>query len=627
MVYSSVIVVLLKGKGVVMNNTISVSVKRIICFILIAVMISAFPVFYSDKVYAEDSSSIEPLVGCNNDYNHIYRRTNLINSYITSYGKGYMTVNFCSGDDFFTASYFDSDFKCTSRKEIKLRYPFFAGFYESDDYYFVVTGKKRDIDFYNGGKEEDDAVINVEKYSKKWEFLAECSVRDSHLYCPFITVSAKARTIEQPFKANLSMDMDGKYLVIRTAANIDDNYIDADGTITLESTNSVNIVVDTDTMKETYSSFYNSLPDYGNLLYPINQFVRMDDHSVVVAAVSLTDPKAFCAFDYNNNIISDNGELIGDVTWDKFMDLKDIPNTQCGAANIGGFEIGDNTFLIAGNAFNQDEKVLRNNIFTASVNKHDHSVRLNWITKFNSDYIPHLVKLKGDKFMILFQGGGLAVNYALVNQYGELISQFHSVEGDVSDCHPEVINGKIVWYTCDSKNETFYEINANDLSSKVYVNGEEQTKSNQENDSDTDYDPERGYDKRNIKIDFENVDEYYHMVELDWQNVATFSYYGIDNSEIKDKLIVKAEDPENCMINMSDRTITFKKSGRYTVTAYPKSDPNIKKEFLIIATKPLSGVSIECKEGETVEAGSEVNLVSFPDGGHGKINYDIEVIF
>ncbi len=615
-----------------MNNAMSVSVKRTICLILIAVMISAFPVFYSDKGYAEDTSTIAPLEGSNLDTHVSDSWTNLINSYITSYGKGYMTVNFNSSDDYITASYYDSDFKCTSRKTINLRYPFFAGFHESDDYYFVVTGRIRDNEYYYGYDEKNDSLISVAKYDKNWGYIAECIIRDVSLYCPFITESATARTITQPFHGTLSMDMYDNDLIIRTSANIDTKHPNEPGGYNnIERVDSIELVVDTDSMELKKDSFYNQdLYSYGNpgydllsngfLIYPVSQFVKVYDHSIVVASHGRKYPRSFCLAIYNNDS-SDNYSFIGNVETASFMDFKDPYEVYGSTASIGGFEVAKDTFLLAGSAIDQndDSNILYNNVFVASMSKTDLKTNINWITDYGTHSVPHLVKIDDKKFMIIWGSAQYReLKYALLDQYGKLITDIYTMEGYLSDCHPELINGKIVWYTYNGELETFYQIDINDLDSpKIYKFGETY-KDGQGNDNDN----ESSEYPDSIQINFANVDEYYHMDDIDWHNEATFCYSGINDSEIKDKLIVEAEDPDNCIINMLDRTITFKQPGRYVINAYPKNDPNHKIEFLIIATKPLSDASIESKSGNTVEVDTKVDLVSFPDGGNGTINYD-----
>ena len=79
---------------------------------------------------------------------------------------------------------YDGEF-VSSFKQIDPPLPIFGGFYSGEKYNYLVFGA------YNQKEENSAEVIRLQKYSKSWELLGECSVYGANTYAPFAAGSAR----------------------------------------------------------------------------------------------------------------------------------------------------------------------------------------------------------------------------------------------------------------------------------------------------------------------------------------------------------------------------------------------------------------------------------------------------
>ena len=56
------------------------------------------------------------------------------------------------------------------------------------------------------------------------------------------------------------------------------------------------------------------------------------------------------------------------------------------------------------------------------------------------------------------------VYYTTVDGTGQQTGATYKMAGNLSDCVPSVINGKLTWYTWTNEKNTFYDINLSNLS-------------------------------------------------------------------------------------------------------------------------------------------------------------------
>ena len=81
-----------------------------------------------------------------------------------------------------------------------------------------------------------------------------------------------------------------------------------------------------------------------------------------------------------------------------------------------------------------------------------------------------------------------------------------------------------------------------------------------------------------------------------------------------------ASDPENCLIDTDEQKVTFLKAGKYTITIYPKYNPEAKKTYDVTIVKELESVELTAEQTGS-DPGSTVTLKATPEGGKGTIKY------
>lgn len=87
-----------------------------------------------------------------------------------------------------------------------------------------------------------------------------------------------------------------------------------------------------------------------------------------------------------------------------------------------------------------------------------------FVPDFNYVSSEEMERRKCAKTDIMEVGGNLGDNYTAVDGNGQQTGTTYVMDGNLSDCQPTVINGKISWYTWKQNVNVFYEINASDLS-------------------------------------------------------------------------------------------------------------------------------------------------------------------
>ena len=104
----------------------------------------------------------------------------------------------------------------------------------------------------------------------------------------------------------------------------------------------------------------------------------------------------------------------------------------------------------------------------AAISKDSKELTTNWITTYKEGETgtstPQFVKTGENEYMLLWTRNGM-VNYTKIDGDGNQTGKIYEMSGDLSDCVPIVVNGKLVWYVCKNDDITFYEINLANLTS------------------------------------------------------------------------------------------------------------------------------------------------------------------
>ena len=366
-----------------------------------------------------------------------------VESYLTTSPDGYlMRVQSGAIDGKLLIEYYDTGYNLKKTMTLDLPLSDFGGFYETGDNYYILTGQS------NTEKDNNKEVYRVSKYSKSWQSLGSCGLFGANTTVPFDAGSAR-------------MAINGKYLFVRTCHEM---YNGHQANVTFS--------VDTSDMsiKDSFTDVMNS--DLGYVSHSFNQFIQIDNGTLLGSDHGDAYPRAITVLQYQTDI--SNGSFVPQRTWGsnkdtcKEFDLMTFPgstgNNYTGASQ-GGFEYSDSSYLVAGNYDADDNS---RNVFVASVSKSGGTPVVRYFSNYagtsDSATTPHLVKTGSNSFVLLWSSQGY-VYYTAVDGTGQQVGSTYKMAGNLSDCVPSIINGKLIWYAWKNSHNTFYEINLSDLSS------------------------------------------------------------------------------------------------------------------------------------------------------------------
>ena len=366
-----------------------------------------------------------------------------VESYLTTSPDGYlMRVQSGAIDGKILIEYYDSGYNLKKTMTLDLPLPEFGGFYETNDNYYILTGQN------NTEKDDSKEVYRIGKYSKTWQSLGSCGLFGANTTYPFDAGSAR-------------MAVNGKYLFVRTCHEMYNGH-QANVTFSVDTSNM--------SIADSFTSVMNT--DLGYVSHSFNQFIQIDNGTLLGSDHGDAYPRAITVLQYQTDI--SNGSFVPQRTWGsntdtcKEFDLMTFPgsigNNYTGASQ-GGFEYSDSSYLAAGNYDADDNS---RNVFVASVSKSGGTPVVRYFSNYagtsDSATTPHLVKTGSNSFVLLWSSQGY-VYYTAIDGTGKQVGSTYKMAGNLSDCVPSIINGKLIWYAWKNSHNTFYEINLSDLSS------------------------------------------------------------------------------------------------------------------------------------------------------------------
>ena len=563
------------------------------------------------------------LEGTNIGYQNYSAWSKPIRSYLTIANGGYMRVQSGVSGSGVLAIYYDRDFKLLSRQEIPQELSIFGGFYETDSNYFLVTGQN------NEEENNETEVIRITKYDKNWNRLGSCGLYGANTVHPFDAGCCR-------------FDHTGCFLVIRTCHEM---YASSDG---LNHQANVTILVNTDTMevKDSHTSVANS--NYGYVSHSFNQFIKLQNNNIVSVDHGDGHPRAICLMQYPTDVTTGRFNSYG-VETTTVMSFPGETGNNATGASVGAFEISSSSYLVAGNSVVQDSENTKRktrNVFVAAVDKTTKEVTTNWLTN-NAEgeatsSTPHMVKVSDDRYMVLWTTGS-NVYYTFVNGLGVKQSDIYSLEGALSDCAPIVDGSDVVWYTWKNGEEKLYRIPISSPGSPTVVEREFGHKyewlGTDENGVVTQRcsfcgEETTGYAPTSFALYWKMAGAdgpYYSSVPsglMTGDQIAFYdtrkNYYSSTGTKYPDITIV-LNDEDNCEV--SGKTLTFKRAGTYTLTAYPTYNPNVKQTYTMVVKDPLESATLEINADSPYVCGSEsIGLTAKPVGGVGTLTYTFAVI-
>lgn len=532
---------------------------------------------------------------------HVYEGSNVetqnyiywsrpVKSYLSVCEDGtLMRVQAGSGIDGILVEYYDAEYNLQSTKNIPAELPVFGGFYETDTNYVLITGQE------NPDESDNVEVFRITKYDKSWSRIDSVGLYGANTTIPF-----DAGTVR--------MDTCGNYLLIRTSHEMyatpsEYGYINHQANVTIQ------VDLESMTITDSFTDVLNNA--YGYVSHSFNQFIKIENNNIVALEHGDAHPRSIALIKHATDVST--GTFFSWQPSCTVIPVLEFPGESgynATGASVGGFEISDSSYFVAGNSVVQDEQNLSRttrNVFVAAVDKSTSEVTMNWITDYEegdgTTSTPHLVKIAADEYMLLWSRDNI-VYYTKIDANGNQVEEIYSIAGNLSDCVPVCVNEKLVWYTWENEMNIFYEIdltNFNNASTVTLV-----TDHTYESLGVTDgvvlLKCIKCNDEQNPKI-VTNYIVWWYKPEFDYytpappvvnQSVGNAFYFWISDFTPGDtgtntEMVIENSNPDvvSCeLYSYGDTdvmgTLTMLKGGTANIRIYPKYNPTLVTEYTFV---------------------------------------------
>ncbi len=548
-------------------------ISTVLSFVMTASLLTGSLLAGSSSVSAKVSGSVCLDITGNNletqDTYYMYSDTIKSNIQPVS-GGGYMIVQYV-GDQTLYVEYFDSSFKLINNKKITIDLPIYGAFYATDSNYYILSGQN------NEAESDAQEVFRITKYDNNWNRLSSASMYGGNTVYPFNSGSARAASY-------------GKYLVFRTCHTMYGDKSDPNKT---RHQADVTLVVDTEQMKIVDSLVAPVKTRYGSMSHSFNQFVEINDGRVVAVEHGDANPRAIAMYSDQYKLGENAGDTIAKE--EKLITYGDIDGQpyQYTGVSLGGFEILSGNYIVAGS------RDIGNNINKRNIYLYYKGTNTSWcynVTDYNNETTgastPHLVKISESKALMLWLHDN-KVCYTEVSSNGGW-GKIYEMEGGLSDCDPQIIDGKVVWYTWKDSEVVFYTISVNDLSatsSTMSLIGHDYNYGNEVKDGKITVSCNKcGVSTtKTVPTEFSDL----------WENTTDGYYYGFSNQRFKvgsskiwlkinakyDLMDMELIPADTSMISIKEDpefpTMTINKAGITKLTIRPKYNPAIGVDRII----------------------------------------------
>ena len=532
-------------------------------------------------------------------------------SYIHAKDDGtFMRVQSGKNIDGLLVEYYDKDYNLTKHKMVGGELPIFGGFYASDNNYYVVTGQE------NPDASNTLEVYRVTKYDTDWNKIKSVSLSNCNTTVPFDAGSCR-------------MDLSGDYLVIRTSHLM---YSGHQANVTIQ----VNVL--TMEITDSYTGVMND--SYGYVSHSFNQFIKIDNNKIVSVDHGDAYPRSIALIKYPTDISSGMFQS-GLCRVINTMNFAGEQGNNTTGATVGGFELSDSKYLIAGNSVVQDSNFASaktRNIFVTAVDKSTSEISTNWITDYaegeTTTTTPQMVKISSNTLMLLWTRGN-DVYYTLIDGNGNRTEKIYSMKGKLSDCIPVYAGGKVVWYTWLNNVVTFYDIDVNNLSNNnetVIINGHNYSII-ATGDGTADLKCSKCGSQITQKVITDmtiwwNQDgSYIHSTGLSSeQTLGQVINCNVDYapSDANNEMEIISSDESVILVEMTDYNrarLTMADVGNVTITVRPKYNPSYSSKYNITVTGPLRIKSFISDKGTSAVFVDKINLMVNAAGGTGTLEY------
>lgn len=410
--------------------------KRLtVCLLVLFILLTILPLAAAEGAVQTDNA----------DKQNYSTWSSPVCSYLTACKDGsLMRLEFADGR--VIIEYYGAEDRLLSAKSLPMELPLFGGFYEGTNCYFLAFGQENLLE------DNEKEVIRVVSYDKKWNRLGAASLYGANTRIPFDAGS-------------LRMAQSGDILYLRTAHEM---YRTTDG-LCHQANMMLSIRISSMELTDSQTAIWNI--EGGYVSHSFNQFLRVDGSELLAVDHGDALPRSVCLIRYTAQAGLDRFFDIGRCCdYVNALPIAGRTGENSTGVSVGGFEVSDSSYLIAGNSVLQDEELGYNhvrNVFVTVTDKNDfseHGTAVHWITDYpdNASYrgmvsTPHLVKITENRFLLLWTVQG-KLQYVFLDGKGKTTSRISSVNVPLSDCEPIVTGDAVCWYCTHFSEPIFYRI-------------------------------------------------------------------------------------------------------------------------------------------------------------------------
>ncbi|MCR5203470.1 MAG: hypothetical protein K6E47_00260 [Lachnospiraceae bacterium] len=537
------------------------------------------------------SGSCDGVAGHNVDYNNYDTRAAVVTSYlyVCSDGKLMRVQSLPAETDKnpeVLIQYYDSNYNFKSSKRITCDLPIFGGFYAMSNGYYILSGQS------NPNEDNSVEVYRITKYDLSWNRISSVGLYGANTYSPFQAGSAR-------------FDSKDNYLAVRTCHTM---YASSDG---LHHQANVSILIDTTNMEITDKHYAVAYSGAGYCSHSFNQYVRFDGNRFIGVDHGDAYPRSVAIFKSKSTTL---GKFSGSHDYQDLLPITGNTGDNYTGVSVGGFEMSSSNYLVVGNSTDQDNwsASKTRNVFVSVIGKDFTSTSGSSVVRYITGYpeggksakTPVLVKINDSRFLVLWSVSNSSevsdketIYYVEIDGAGNKVGSVHTMTGHLSDCQPIVTNGKVIWYTWDDNDLTFYEISTSNISSTNSVTVTEghviPASAKADSNGVVSYTCERCGKKLSFTVPNSCSDW--------WNSVAMYTSYSSYPDSVLDvgdvlylwyqvsgdydvySLAYSISDPSKCVFeaNSLGGTFTMLKPGTLTISVWPKYNPSLTKSYLI----------------------------------------------
>ena len=429
--------------------------KRVLT-LLLALVLAVTSVPLSVSAFGSCATVAVDLSDTNYSESNVYVRTARSWSFLHPLEDGrMMTLNYIERQERIEVSYYTSDFVLQETLSIYPDLPIWGGFYATDDAYYLFTGQK------NMDESPDVEVIRVTKYNTDWEEEGYTSLYDVDVVSPFSAGQVRCAVA-------------GNILAVHTAREM---YYSSGSNHQANFSFSIN----TDTM-EFLGYRKGKYVSSGYTSHSFDQYIYYDGEKFVTVDHGDGSPRAVVLHEHYPASFKEPNK-IDSQKYAYFFEMPGEAGDNDTGLSTGGFAVSPSSYIVVGTSRWDDvnDPALRSrpyNVFVSVLDRTTHKNTRYMLTDYNSGfdkekaYTPYLVKISDSSFMVLWSDCEGTVYYQKLDGNGKPVGNVYSMEGRLSYVQPQVINGKVTWYTHQFSEIQFYTISTSDWSDTdvTYVN-------------------------------------------------------------------------------------------------------------------------------------------------------------